>query len=40
MTPSSRYVLRLRRRLLRCYEIAMLGALCGLALAALWPAMP
>ncbi len=38
MTPRSRFFLRLRRGLLRCYEAAMFLVLLGMAAAALWPA--
>jgi hypothetical protein len=37
MTPWSRFVLRLQRRLLRGYEFFLLGLLLALAVLAAWP---
>lgn len=37
MTPLSRIALRLRRRLLRGYELALVALLLALATAAAWP---
>jgi hypothetical protein len=37
MSPWSRFLLRLRRRVLRCYELGMLGLLLASAVAAGWP---
>lgn len=38
MSDFSRFALRLRRRLVRCYEALLLAALLALAIAALSPA--
>lgn len=38
MTPFSRFLLRLRRRFFRCYEVLMFGALLALGAGALLPA--
>lgn len=37
MPAFDRFVLRLRRRLMRCYELAMLAVLLGLAISAFMP---
>ena len=37
MSPSQRFLYRLRRRLLRFYELALYSTLVALALAVVWP---
>jgi len=37
MSPTHRFLYRLRRRLLRFYELALYSTLIALALAVVWP---